>query len=429
MNRIDKLNELSAKLDNDNISESEMQSINEEISRIKNEIEKEKMKSELAKVTNDGGLEKIETQTTLNFEDVFLKYASNEQLTADEENLIIKQSEETDRIFNETKINKNGDKRRLIIPPKLTAQILNDKKSFMNVQNMETTKTFPQGVNQSIDWGLMSISKDAYAFLDDTKKTYVPGLLKLPFYKGVKKNEASVLTEDETMDSEENDFDAKYIEYFEIGKAVDYSTLLQATTGMDFARFFVEEMQENVRGKLARLSTRGKGGIPGTSGRETPYGIITDIEENHIDKIIEYDGELSVDVFLEAEKKLTKGDSGASWYANKSTITDVKAVTDATGRPLFTDNYSTNNNMTPLGKELKEDSSIPDDYVILADAVNAYRWNFIKGIVVEFDKDIKARKNSITVYLIGDGAMVDENRAVLIRPVGKTITSESKKRK
>lgn len=430
--KLKRLSELEEQLKGENLSVTDIQNISEEVSRINSEIGKEKTMNDI-KNGKDGFKinENIENIEKASYEEVFIKFMSNEKLTADEEKIIEQKAQATNEMVSKTNIIQNqlmkSSTTRIVAPINITASILNDKRQL---SKMHTTATLPLG-KETTSYEMMAIPKEQYAFFDDVNKSYISGLLKLPYYKGVLTNEASVLLENECMESSTNDIGMRMLEYFPIGMYTEYSEQLKAVSGYDFVSLFTEEQQENVRGKLARLTTRGVGGALGTSERVTPYGILVDLETNYKDtNVIEVDGTtITADGLKQAKKLLKKGWGMASWYANKETISDIEDLENATGDALFKENFRNNGNATPYGRMLKEDNSIPDGYVLLADAYHTYRWNFSGGLIVETDKDIKCQKNEMSTYVIGDGGMVDSNYAVLVKLKNVAITAEPKKRK
>lgn len=386
--------------------------VNEITSKLDN-LEKAEREGSVNKVN------KIENKKTDNYSNVFYKKITNKKLNKDEENLINKVIENND---NDFEVSEGG----IIAPYKFTAMLLGNK----GMTNFDTTgSTSGEVADTETDWSTLEVVVEEYGFFGAIKKTLLPKLVKMVFYDGVVSGEAGVYLEDECMDSEVNAFSEKVLEYFSIGKYVEMSQLLKVVSQNQFERFFYEEIVENVKGKLGRLVTMGTGGKLGESGRVTPSGIITEtINTANPDTIVDYVSVSGItqETLEKAEAKLLKMETNAKWYCNKMTLLNVKSLKDGIGHKLY-QTYE-NGNLVVEGREMIKDISIPDGIILLCDASRVYAMNFMQGLTLEFDKDIRCQKNQISAYTIADGGVIRPKEVVLIKPDDFVLSPEVAKR-
>lgn len=246
---------------------------------------------------------------------------------------------------------------------------------------------------------------ELYPFYNDVTKLNIKGNYQLVFEDT--SSNSGFYEESESTDDGEETFGTYLLSGCELSRCIPVSWKLKEMSIDDFEDYIIEKMAKKMGAGLAYGVMNGKGKkTPSTSEKDEPYGVITALgKEDSTPQIVEY---TTAPTYADLTNLFSKIKSGyvKTVYANNAFIWKVLAnVVNKNGTPYFIPDTSAGGVGRMFGAIVKEDDSVPDDGMVLADATQ-YLVNFNKEITLDTEDRKKARETDYIGYAIVDGSPV-----------------------
>ena len=256
---------------------------------------------------------------------------------------------------------------------------------------------------------------ELFPFYSETSKINVKGTYRLIQEDGSFDAEFYEET-DKTKSEGKETFKEYELSGCELSRAIDVSWKLKEMSMDDFENYIVEKMAKKMGTALAHSVMTGKG-HPGADDefKPEPYGTITVLEnEAGTPQIVEVDDAPGYGDITKLFA-LIKSTYKKTIYATNTYIWNVLAqITDKTGKPYFIPDTTAGGVGHIFGALVKEDDSIPEDAMLVGEAVQ-YLVNFNKTVTIDTEDSKKNRITSYIGYAIVDGAPITNKAFALLR--------------
>ena len=295
-----------------------------------------------------------------------------------------------------------------------------------------TTENTGVLVPETVATGIWKEIGNQYPLWEDVFKTYIKGNVSI--LKSESSTEAKWYDEATPIEDGKETFGKATLSGCELSRDITISWKLKEMAIKDFIPFIQSQLAEKMGAALGYGVAIGKGKAgDGDTHKDEPRGIITALEaEVGTPQIITYTEEdgLTYKSCTEA-MGLVKGayKKGAFIYANGVTIWNVLAnICDAVGRPYFVADAMNDGVGRIFGHIVKEDDSIPNGQILLANPKKGYHANINKQILLDSDNRKKARETDYIAYGIIDGDVRTTKAFALIKKetVLKSTTKNTK---
>lgn len=289
-----------------------------------------------------------------------------------------------------------------------------EQQAFAKINNISnefshrTTNT-PTLIPETVIAGIEELMEEEYPLLADVRRFNVKGHLIMNRHESIEAGDASWYTEDVRVADEENKFNQFTLTGHELAKAVTVSWKMKAMAVDEFIPFIQREIASRMGVALATAIAHG-------SGTNEPTGIVTHLENEATDQIIDYD-ELQYENLTNAVSKIHSSLlGGVAIYANNGTVWNTLAnLKDNEGRPLFIPDVTAGGVGRIFGYTVKVDGSLQDGEILFANAEKGYILNTNEPMRMVTEDHAKPRETDYVAYAIYDGDVYEPLAFSLLR--------------
>ncbi len=314
---------------------------------------------------------------------------------------------------------------KVMIGQKLTSDeraIFDDtNKEFHNT--VQTANTHAVVIPETVTADIWTEAEKRYPIIADTDMTFVPGDLTI-LQETNSGADAAWYDEDTEVTDGELAIGELNLTGCELAKAVPVSWKLRKMSIERFIPYITKLLGRKMGASLAKgfVSGKGKPG-EGDTFKPEPKGVRTALlAEASTPQVVEYtegaEGGIGYTTMTEGMGKVKSVyKPGAAIYATSTTIWGQLAnILDSMGRPIFIPDVTGGGIGRMFGLVVKEDDSIEEDEVLIANMADGYAANVNENMTVYTEDHIKKRYTDYMSYTIVDGAPETTKAFALIKP-------------
>lgn len=282
-----------------------------------------------------------------------------------------------------------------------------------------TTENTGMVIPETVVQGIWKEIGETYPLWQDVRKLNVKGTLTM--LKGETSTDAGWYEEDDETEDGKETFGTLNLTGCELSRAITISWKLKAMSIDAFIPYIQSRLAEKMGAALGYGVSTGKG-KPGETDtfKPEPRGIITALKaEESTPQIVTYTdaNPLKYDHFTEAFAKIKSGYlKGAAIYADNKTIWGkIANIKDEAGRPYFVPDVTGGGVGRILGLAVKEDDSITNGSILIANADKGYLANINQSMTLDNEDHKKKRITDYIAYSIVDGDVVTTKAFALIQ--------------
>lgn len=298
----------------------------------------------------------------------------------------------------------------------------NEQSVFNKINSLENNTTEKNAYLVPTTWlnQIWSEAEESHPVLNHVKCTSVPGDYDIPKAEII--DNAEFYDEDTPVDDSEIKDGDIHLKGYELAKSVSASWKLQKMAVPEFQAWLKNKIAKIVGNTKARSYIMGKGVASSSdSFKSQPLGVITSLENETdtpqimkipIDSKVSYE-DITYLVSLVKSEYAKK----SKFYANNEFIWRVLAnVTNSKGDPIFIPDPTGQVVGRIFGKEVCEESAVPDNNLIFGNYIDCYACNNQQDITLYQEENIKSRKTDFMAYSIYDSQpMTNKAFALLIK--------------
>ncbi|MGN1412366.1 MAG: phage major capsid protein [Oscillospiraceae bacterium] len=298
----------------------------------------------------------------------------------------------------------------------------NEQSVFNKINSLENNTTEKNAYLVPTTWlnQIWSEAEESHPVLNHVKCTSVPGDYDIPKAEII--DNAEFYDEDTPVCDSEIKSEDIHLKGYELAKSVSASWKLQKMAVPEFQAWLKTKIAKIVGNTKARSYIMGKGVASSSDGfKSQPLGVITslkaEIDTPQIMKI-PVDNKVSYeDITYLVSLVKSEYAKQSKFYANNTFIWRVLAnVTNSKGDPIFISDPTGQVVGRIFGKEVCEESAVPDNNLIFGNFMDCYTCNNQQDITLYQEENIKSRKTDFMAYSIYDSQpMTNKAFALLIK--------------
>lgn len=258
---------------------------------------------------------------------------------------------------------------------------------------VHTTENTGAVVPKELQNRIYSTMEEKHPILADIQYLRTGAVLSIVKHTGITAGDAKEVKEGVANDDEQNTFVTVSLNGKDFSKHVDFSYRLGQMAIPAFEDYLVREISNRLASAIAK---------------EVIAQFKKDINtENKISGIA------TIDTILSAIGSL-KQVGIVNVYANNKTIYgSIVKLPGEKGRDAFIPDYANGISGRLLGKAIKEEDSLADNEILIADA-NQFIFNEVQPLLIERDRNIKTHVHTVSGLIIGEGVLTNDKAASLI---------------
>lgn len=258
---------------------------------------------------------------------------------------------------------------------------------------VHTTENTGAVVPKELQNRIYSTMEEKHPILADIQYLRTGAVLSIVKHTGITAGDAKEVKEGVANDDEQNTFVTVSLNGKDFSKHVDFSYRLGQMAIPAFEDYLVREISNRLASAIAK---------------EVIAQFKKDINtENKIS------GTATIDTILSAIGSL-KQVGIVNVYANNKTIYgSIVKLPGEKGRDAFIPDYANGISGRLLGKAIKEEDSLADNEILIADA-NQFIFNEVQPLLIERDRNIKTHVHTVSGLIIGEGVLTNDKAASLI---------------
>lgn len=236
--------------------------------------------------------------------------------------------------------------------------------------------------------------KEVHPILDDIQYLRSNAVISIPVHKTIDAGDAKVVAEGEANEDEQNTFAQITLAGKDFSKHVDFSYRLGRMSIDAFEEYLAQEIADRLAAALADdVIAQVKTGV--NAANKIDAAELEDADVRKAFGSLRHVGAVNV-------------------YANNTTIWNIMAgLKGEDGKDAFLPNYQDGLSGRLYGRPVKEEDGLTDGEILIMDS-KQYLFNEVQPILLERDKNIKRRVETIAGSLIGEGALTNDKAAAII---------------
>ncbi len=264
-------------------------------------------------------------------------------------------------------------------------------------------------IPETVVAGIQEMMKELHPIIGEVQETTINGIVKYKKHKSIKAGDAKYYAEDEATKAEENELGEFTLTGHELAKYVTVKWKLSQMAIEDFIPFIKREISQRMAAAKARAIVKG-------TGVNQPTGIVTALEQNATDQIVNSPS-LKYEDFTKARAKIgTDFASGVKIYCNTTTLWEgIANIMDKNGRPIFLPSPVDGHPGKVLGMTVHEEDSLADGEIIIGNVRDGYKMNRQEPMKLTQGEEGRQREHWYGGYEVNDGNVYAEEAFALIK--------------
>lgn len=274
--------------------------------------------------------------------------------------------------------------------------------------HFHTTENTGILVPKTVAAGIWQRAEEDHPLWNDVFKFRVPG--ELIITKGTPSEKAKWYDEETEVATDELEFAEITLKGHELAKAVKVSWKLEKMGVQEFQSYIVSEIGKRMGDALAQAVYEG-------SGTKEATGILTALEANAPEQIIETDELKYEDLTTMMSMLHSSYVSGAKIYTNNKTAwTKLATIVNGIGQPMFVPSPVADEGAGRiLGQQIVLDDAIPEGVVMIGNLSEGYVANIHEDITMYNETNMLKRTHTYMGYANVDGTVKDESAFVILK--------------